>query len=270
MELTVERILEPTHPPVWKDYPTDQIYVDTSYQQPLDEKWVQYLIDNWDGNAAGALLISVHDDDRAATPDGQHRLAAMRRLGIKYWKCECHYGLTPEQEADLFLTRNNKKIPHVLAKFHARVRKGEAKALDIKRIMKSYGVQVGFRDSNPNSTFYNCIGSIEKAYDAGILDETIQLLEMCWSDHGRLARDKLVVDGITLFLRNFGQHRAFNMNSAVERIGKRVDLKKAKTQARDLAGASGTSQAYQFAKFLWEAYNKGKQSLRLPEITIYR
>jgi hypothetical protein len=264
------RNYNPTNPPTWKEFSIDLVYVDHAYQQPLDEKWVSYLVDNWDGNAAGSLLISVHADGKAATPDGQHRIAAMRRLGIRYWQCECHYGLSLEQEADLFLSRNHKKVPHVIAKFRARVAKKEKTALEIKEIMKRYDVQIGFRDSNIDSPYYNCVDYIEKAYHYGLLEEVMQVIELCWSTHGRLARDRIVVAGVTLFLRNFIEHRAFNLDSAIDRISVRIDLKRAKTHARDAAGAGGTSQAYQFAKLLWEAYNKGRQTQRLPEITVYR
>lgn len=270
MEPEVLENLHPKNPPVWKEFPIGQIYVDPEYQQPFDQKWGDQLADNWQPDAAGSLLLSVHDDGRAATPDGQHRLYAMRKKGITHWPCECHYGLTFEQEADLFLTRNTRKVPHIIAKFRARVAKKEPKALEIKRIMREYGVQIGFRDARIDSPFYNCVAAIEKSFDADLLEETIQILEICWSNHGRIARDKMVVDGITLFLFNFIDDQNFNINHAIDRIGKLIVLPKAKAHARSAATATRTSQAYQLAKLLLEAYNKGKQTRGLPAIAIDR
>lgn len=263
--------VNPANPPVWKEFPIEKVYVDSSYQQPFDENWCNYLVDNWDGNAAGSLLLSVHEDGRAATPDGQHRLAAMRRLGIAYWQCECHYGLTVSQEAGLFRSRNNRKPIHPISKFKARVVEGEKEANEIRNILVKHGAQIAFQNpaSAPN---YACVGPIEKAYRNGVLDDVIFLIETCWGQHGKIARAQLIVEGMTIFMMNFGLHQNFSLDLALDKFSnpnndpRKMRLPALKQKAKNDADALGTSQAWQFAKALRDIYNKGGRTRVLPDL----
>ena len=73
------------------------------YQRPVDEKEVNRLIREWDDRLLDPLVVSFRDG-KFNVVDGQHRVAAMRKMnGGKEVMVPCiiYSGLTYEQEADL-------------------------------------------------------------------------------------------------------------------------------------------------------------------------
>ncbi len=73
------------------------------YQRPVDEQEVDRLIREWDGRLLDPLVVSFRDG-KFHVVDGQHRVAAMRKIyGGKEVMAPCtiYNGLTYEQEADL-------------------------------------------------------------------------------------------------------------------------------------------------------------------------
>lgn len=73
------------------------------YQRPVDEKEVDRLIREWDDRLLDPLVVSFRDG-KFYVVDGQHRVAAMRKMnGGKevMVPCTIYSGLTYEQEAEL-------------------------------------------------------------------------------------------------------------------------------------------------------------------------
>jgi hypothetical protein len=260
-------------PPEWKEIAISKIYVDHTYQQALDENWVEYLFNNWNPIAAGSLLLSHHESDGSyATPDGQHRLVVMRKKGIRTWPCEVHYGLTLQQEAELFLSRNDRKVVAPISKFIAQVQAKYPTALEIKEILRKNGSQIGFRSTSSKSAYYECVTSVREAYRKGVLADVIFLIETCWGIHEHRARTKLIVDGTTLFMLTFGGHKNFSLDKALDKFSnpenhsRKMNLIALVRKVKNDASALGTSQTYEFAKQLREIYNKGGRSNVLPEL----
>lgn len=252
---------------IYKEVPVERVFVDHAYQQPLDEKWANHLAQHWSQAACGALLVSQRADGTFATPDGQHRLVAMRAKGIQFVAAEVHYNLTLEQEADLFLSRNNRKMPSGIAKFIARCVRGDEDALEIKKILKAAGAQIGFqsRSSSSNGRYYQCVDSIARAYRDDYLEDAVHIIEICWGDLGNQARSKIVFDGVYTFLKMYGYLDKFSMDRALDKFSKR-NLASLIAATKNNATATGTSQSYQFARLLREAYNKGARTSVLPEM----
>ena len=64
---------------------------------------------NFDPAKLGVLVVSHRADGTYAVLDGQHRLAALRRLGYDAANCIVLEGMTIRQEADYFRRQNENK-----------------------------------------------------------------------------------------------------------------------------------------------------------------
>jgi len=73
------------------------------YQQPISEKKVENLVREWDDRLLTPLTVSFRDG-KFNVVDGQHRIAAMRKMNNGenvMVPCLVYSGLTYEQEAEL-------------------------------------------------------------------------------------------------------------------------------------------------------------------------
>lgn len=125
--------------------PSD-IGIDASYQRDLDESRVDAMAENFDQSRTGVPVLSIRKDGTYVVLDGQHRLAAMRQAGLEGIKilCEVHNGLSPAEEAELFLKLNNGRKPvGAHDKYKARMVAKEPVALEFTRIIESLGLRIG-------------------------------------------------------------------------------------------------------------------------------
>ena len=82
---------------------TSRLTSGLAYQRPVDEKEVDRLIRDWDERLLDPVIVSFRDG-KFYVIDGQHRIAAMRKMnnGSEVMAvCKVYSGLTYEQEADL-------------------------------------------------------------------------------------------------------------------------------------------------------------------------
>ena len=85
--------------------PTSQI-VTGSYQRELTASRVAKIANAFNPAKLGALVVNKRADGTHAILDGQHRLAALRILGVPEVRCILLEGLSPEEEADYFRSQN--------------------------------------------------------------------------------------------------------------------------------------------------------------------
>ena len=83
--------------------------VTEQYQRILNMKNVAGIVKNFDPAKLGVLVVSHRADGTYAVLDGQHRLAALRRLGYDAANCIVLEGMTIRQEADYFRRQNENK-----------------------------------------------------------------------------------------------------------------------------------------------------------------
>ena len=85
--------------------------VTEQYQRILNMKNVAGIVKNFDPAKLGVLVVSHRADGTYAVLDGQHRLAALRRLGYDAANCIVLEGMTIRQEADYFAGRTRTSSP---------------------------------------------------------------------------------------------------------------------------------------------------------------
>lgn len=190
----------------FKRVPVGQLHVDGRYQRELDTARVTKMAENFDEHLFGALEVSQRNGAGVYYVfDGQHRLETAKILGIGTVPVLIHKKLTPEEEAEKFvqLQRVRKNV-HPIDRFRASVFRGDARAMEIQRIVTEAGFQV--RHAGPErgqQRAFNTPAALDKVYGLGVLPETLSLLDELWGgdDH---STDAPLVHGLGLFVKGYG------------------------------------------------------------------
>lgn len=123
-------------------YPRD-IHIDHSYQRETNLARVNQIVKNFAPNAVGTVYLSMRDNGTLHIIDGAHRVLALRKLGLDDYpiNAQVFFGLTPKEEAELFVIMNQARVkprPHELHK--ASVTAQDPLAVEIDNIITSLGL----------------------------------------------------------------------------------------------------------------------------------
>jgi hypothetical protein len=76
------------------------------YQRHVSNVRVARIIANCDPAKLGLIVVNKREDGSYYVIDGQHRLAALRRMGVELVRCILVVGLTAREEAEYFRTQD--------------------------------------------------------------------------------------------------------------------------------------------------------------------
>lgn len=147
-------------PPVIEWIAPEELEVDDTYQRDIEGSASQSLITEiasaWDWRLCVSLICSRRNDGKVYVIDGQHRKeggqlrnrlfreAGMFEGFIAHLPCTVHSGLTPEQEAELFVRANKARRPvQRLDQFHAALAAGDPKTVELNKLITEAGLRVG-------------------------------------------------------------------------------------------------------------------------------
>jgi predicted RNA binding protein YcfA (HicA-like mRNA interferase family) len=160
--------------------PVGTLEVDHRYQRPLNMAWARQIADKWDDRLMGILTVSERDGAFWLL-EGQHRVAALGLRGEANRKVPClaFSNLDLEEEADIYLGRNNVKLSTTLALFHAKLAAGDTAASEIFRVVtERHGIRIGAT----GKTSMNSIGALNRLYGWGTLSSTFSVWRAAWGD----------------------------------------------------------------------------------------
>jgi hypothetical protein len=172
------------------------------YQRP-ERKNIDKLVQGWKTRLAGAIIVSERGGALWVV-DGQTRAKAARRLGLTHLPAIILFGLTEEEEAELFLALNRDRLAvSAVARHCAESYAGDQRAIKIDAVLAQNGLIATTSNGRVDGLRpFSAIVSAEKVYDDGgpeILDSTFRILEEALAkDSGRF-RGALVA-GLGYFL----------------------------------------------------------------------
>lgn len=146
-ELVEQQTLIPevkyNNPGVSRDLSTAKLTSGLPYQRPVVTEDVDKLIAKWDDKLLTPIVVSFRDGNFNVV-DGQHRIAAMRKMagdGDVIVPCLIYTGLTYEQEAELYYmldrTRGKLRLSHATK---ALLESGsDAEIIDVKQRVEDAG-----------------------------------------------------------------------------------------------------------------------------------
>lgn len=231
----------------------DRLTVDPAYQRPLSLNAVRVIVDNFDPDALGALIVSARADGSMVLLDGQQRHAALMQMGWGDQQVPClvHTGLTVVQEAVVFTRLNvDRSRPHPVDIFTARVVAQEEDALAVQAVLDACGVRV-IVGARPTST--QAIGAVETIHRIGgapLLTWTLRASIEAWAgEQGSITAG--VLQGLALF------HLTYPTTARGALVAKmrRQTARELESRVRQLRALDGGNVASAMARVLVGVYN---------------
>lgn len=194
----------------------DDLGIDHRYQRPLSEASVNRIAKQFDPKLFGVVTVSERGDGTFWIVDGQHRVAAIRKMGNGQTEipCEVLTSLSYEEEANVFHKRNAwKKTMTPQDKFRGALQSGDETAHRINETVSASGYAVNLETSELHGGKIPAIAAlqyVDKQYREGHLLLTIGLIRDIWgTDTG--PRGTLIT-GVAYFLslyRDIASRRRF-------------------------------------------------------------
>lgn len=176
------------------------------YQRPLEEGRVQKIATAFDPDAVGYPLVSMREDASLWCIDGQHRIKALLARGIQYFDCEVWFGLSYQDEARMWRTRNQFKRPSALSYFNAALEAKDARTIEIVRIARKAGWAIADDRQGGNGnwkTGIRAVGALQAAYtlDPDALLRTLVTVRTAWPGTVDAAASEMIKGGTRFFHR---------------------------------------------------------------------
>lgn len=142
--------------------PKGDLHVDHKYQRVATERRTLKIAGDWWWMACGTISVARRSDGVLVVFDGQHRvLAAMRRSDVTDLPCIVFDSANVAEEARAFLDMNTGRKPlTAVAKFPAKIEKGDEVAIRLSRLISSSGRYGGMSTTSSASTI-GCIAALE-------------------------------------------------------------------------------------------------------------
>ena len=238
----------------------DELFVDHSYQRPLDTARARQLARTWDRRLAGVVEASdrgASQVPRYAIIDGQHRWAAAQLLEpAPMMVATIHEGLAVADEAALFDRLNReRRRPATWDHWRARSSAADPTVLAIEHVVAEIGLRI---DTAPREGNVRCTSTLEKLHALGGVDlvrDTLALIVDVW-DIRKDAFDALIVHGLGLILHYL--HGRIDQERLVDSL-MGVYPRQLKTHAANLRETTTGTQPKLIAIAIMTAYNRNRR-----------
>lgn len=175
---------------------TEIKYPTLAQREKINQGWVDHLVVNFDPEKFGYPYLN-HRDGAYYCTDGMHRVECLRRMGWDDQKVECWVktGMTEEEEAEEFLSLNDRLTVNAYDKFRVGVHAGREIENDIDRIVRLQGLRVS-RAKDEGSV--GAVGTLRKIYGrsgGATLGRTLRIVRDAYGTPGLEAS---VLDGLGL------------------------------------------------------------------------
>lgn len=243
--------------------------IDPSYQRAdnVSKKIVDNIAKNFDPRLVGVIKLNEREDGSLWIVDGMHRYYGCReRFGDNYvMRAEVEAGLSPHEEARIFVGQINRMPISTYHKHRARVVAGDATAMAIDAILADYGVEFIRSDGKTNGI--KAVRAIEKAYETFgqlALREALSIMQ----DAGKLRSQNGVsgeiVLGLTTVVSIYGKQA--RRDRLVNKI-KNADVHEMRRDMSAVVKAGMSGRPYASAQVIVNLYNFGlHEASRLPHV----
>lgn len=198
------------------------MFSDTSYQRPLDDRQANKIAAKLNLDAIGNLCLSRRPNGKYAVVDGQTRRAGLYVAGYgddDYLECEVFIGLTGAQEAELFAIRNTRRKVNPTDMFRAKViaEDPDAVALDIIATEAGWAI----RDGNGKG-YLGAVATLERVYALSkpavpnVAAKVLAVIAKAWG-HGWEGVNGAILEGLGLVLHHYGP--AINLDDMAHDLG---------------------------------------------------
>jgi hypothetical protein len=178
--------------------------VDPAYQRDLSERHVQRIAQDYDKFALGLISVSRRANGYVYILDGQHRVEALRRIGVGHVPIQClvYEGITPPEEADVFYMQSKTKRLSSVDIFRARLVAKEPIATEIAEIVGEFGYKINSNNSQDSIQAPTMMERIFTGHGPERLRKVCSIVKRIWTDQ-RVATPGYIFMGIDAFLNRY-------------------------------------------------------------------
>lgn len=242
----------------WVD--ADDLQVNPVAQREFRQAWAQTILSQFDIDKFQVPHVNKRPDGSLFVMEGQHSTWAYRQYvgegqKIQVW---LYRGLSEEEEAEFFLSLNNKKNIDGLAKFKVGVTAGRSDECDIDRIVRANGCTIGKAGSR-GITAVSALTTIYARNGAANLGKTLRVIRDSF-DEGGFERPVLL--GVAMVLARYSdvdEARLIKQLAGIRNGWKGLVQKTALIKAQ-----MGVTQPEAAAAAVVEFYNAGRGGKKLP------
>ena len=184
--------------------PVRDMVVDPTYQGHVNRPLVQKIAANWNDAAAGAVILNMREDNSYAVLDGQHRVLAAKKAGVKELNALVFVGKTHEEEATLFVQLNTKHNVRPIDRFRAALTAGSPREQEIAATVARCGLEI---KDGPAPNAVRSVVALLDIYDnfgVGHLQTSISTLKSAWDSYSDpLAWSDMAVRGMSAFIYRY-------------------------------------------------------------------
>lgn len=215
------------------------------------------ILDTFDEGKLGIFTVSFRDG-RYWIVDGQHRKWALCEYlgeGWEDWEVEvlCHFGLTEDKEAELFLVLNDHLAVSALDKFKVAVTALRPTESDIDRIARSLHLKIA---GGTSPYTISAVTALEGVYQAGgpqLLVKTLFTIREAWEGSGFEAA---MIAGLGKFVSRYqGRYDEATLVSKLAKL--RGGQKTVDQRAHLIRERTAASLRESTAAAVTEIYNQG-------------
>ena len=247
------------NPGVLRDISTSLLITGQRYQRPVQEPDVDKLIRKWNPRKLRPLVVSFRDG-RYYVIDGQHRLAALRKMNDGrdvFVECLVYDDLTYEQEADLYyeLSKADRPLSSAEATKALIESQSDPEVTEINRMIESAGFRWLMENQRAGEHEIGATRTVISVYrllGREAFARMLSLLELTW--HGApQSLTAMMLSGMALFLKTYEMElddKAFAQH--MEMVEPSAILRRASTDF------STNKNALRCAKVIWDKYNSGR------------
>jgi hypothetical protein len=245
---------------ITKELPISALKSD-KYQSPVNPLRVKRIKKNYVPQRMQTIDVSLRNGIYWIV-DGQHRVAALKELGILTINCKIHLNLSYEEEANLYYELNspkNRRTPTTIHCTNALLEAKDPMTTDIKRIAETNGFIFGMDQSKAIDKIV-CHATLKKIYQ-GIgaigLGRVLHLINATWGGIFEAVDSKLLM-GLFAFVKFYDDD--FTDKQFIKRLSK---IQPSRVLSEGRSEISSTGAYIPYAKVILKYYNKGC-SIKLP------
>jgi hypothetical protein len=249
-----------------------ELKIDPSYQRTecLKMTLVNSIVKNFNPHLLGVLIVSQRKDGYYVI-DGQHRLEALKTMGIETVWCSVESGISQKTEAEEFIEYNSKRNNLTQASmFKAAIAAGDEEAAKIDSIMSRYYFKIDGKSKYRTSKGSNTINAVKvvKTWFSRLpedeFDRLFALLRVTWNGDS-VSLDGRIIAGLGYLIKKAGNY--FTNRDFAEKMNTKVAADILRLGHSFKGSSSDSDKAYAMA--IMQTYNSGKTTKRIPEQVIF-
>ncbi|MBV6343375.1 ParB/RepB/Spo0J family partition protein [Candidatus Magnetobacterium casense] len=246
------------------------LQIDHYYQRPLSEEKANIITKNFHIDKVGVLKVSRRDGGYFVI-DGQHRLAAAKKRGLTHLPCLIYDDLGPDDEADLRLAFNTRKVDATVDTFRLLLAKQDPTATAIQRIVEDIGLKISLSGGgHPNPRHIRCVGTLMRTYlqykhGDQLLARVLMVSRRSWP-HDSWGRSSHIIQGLTTFLSLYPE---LSDAALIDKLRRYTPAELLASARIEQATIVGLGREKIIASLILRLYNRGKRN-KLPNRIIGR